>query len=110
MIYKILGQSLSVASTYGTLYIVPSSTQTVCSTLAICNLGVSTTYRVAVKPTGGAVSDVHHIVYNSTLNQYDSVFLTLGITIASTDMILVWAGTSNVSFNLFGTEMAAATT
>ena len=105
-LYKTLGQLNPSATTLTTLYTVPSATQAVCSTLVICNLGVSTTYRIAIRPAGASIDPKHYIVYDSTLNQYDSVFLTLGISLATTDVVSVYAGTANITFNLFGTEIS----
>ena len=104
--YKVLGQSNPAVTTNTNLYTVPAATSTVCSTLCIANLGVSTTFRVAVRPAGAAIANQHYIVYDNPLNQYDTVFLTLGITLAATDIVTVYAGTATVSFSLFGSEIA----
>lgn len=103
--YKVLGQSNPNAATLTTLYTTPAATQAVCSTLSICNLGVSTTYRVAVRPAGASVSNQHYLVFDSALNAGDSILLTLGISLAATDVVSVFAGTANVSFSLFGVEI-----
>lgn len=102
--YKVLGQLNPAAITLSTLYTVPSSTSSVCSTLVICNQGASTTVRVAVRPAGAAIDPKHYIVYDTPLNQCDSLPLTLGISLATTDVVSVYAGTENVSFSLFGAE------
>lgn len=104
--YKVLGQSNPAAATVTTLYTVPSATSTVCSTLVVANLNSSTTFRVAVRPAGATLANSHYIAYDTPINQYDSVFLTLGISLAATDVISVYAGTENVAFNLFGSEIA----
>lgn len=103
--YKVLGQAHPAATTDTTLYTVPSATSAVCSTLSICNLGLSTTYRVAIRPAGASIEDKHYIVYEAAINQYDSVLLTLGVTLAATDVVTVRAATADVSFNLFGSEL-----
>lgn len=103
--YKVLGQSNPSASTLTTLYTVPSSTQTVVSTIGVCNLGVSTTFRIAVRPSGESISNKHYIVYDTSVNANDSFYLTLGISLAATDVVSVFAGTANVAFSLFGTEI-----
>lgn len=103
--YKVLGQINPSATTNTTLYTVPASTSSVCSTLSICNLGASTTYRIAVRPAGAAIENKHYVVYDAAINQYDSVMLTLGITLAATDVVTVYAATANVSFQLFGSEI-----
>jgi hypothetical protein len=103
--YKVLGQSNPAASTLTTLYTVPSATQAVVSTVSICNLGVSTTFRIAVRPAGESISNKHYIVYDTSVNANDSFYLTLGISLAATDVVSVFAGTANVAFSLFGAEI-----
>jgi hypothetical protein len=88
-----------------TLYTVPSATSTVCSTLVICNQGVSTVFRVAVRPAGAALEAKNYLIVDNTINQYDSVFLTLGVSLATSDVVSVYAGATSVSFSLFGSEL-----
>lgn len=103
--YKVLGQVQPAATTPTTLYLTPPYTSTVCSTLTVCNLGTTTTYRIAIRPSGEALAAKHYIIYDATISQYDTVFLTLGVSLSTTDVVTVYAGTSNISFNLFGTEI-----
>lgn len=105
-VYKVLGQIKPAATTATTLYTVPAATSAVCSTLTICNTGTSTTYRIAIRPAGVTLADVHHIVYDAAIEQFNTTFLTLGITLATTDVVTVYAGTANVVFNLFGSEVS----
>jgi hypothetical protein len=88
-----------------TLYTTPALTSTVCSTLVICNQGASTVFRVAVRPAGAALEPKHYLIVDNTISQYDSVFLTLGVSLATTDVVSVYAGATSVSFNLFGSEL-----
>lgn len=104
--YKVLGQSAPSATTNTTLYTVPSATSAVCSTLAICNRGVSTTFRVAVRPAGATLANEHYIVYDSAISSGDAVFLTIGVALATTDVVTVYAGTADLSFSLFGSEVS----
>jgi hypothetical protein len=104
--YKTLGQVAPAATTNTDLYTVPAATSAVCSTLAICNRGASTTFRVAVRPAGASIANQHYIVYDNWVNQYDTVFLTLGVTLAATDVVTVYAGAATLSFSLFGSEIA----
>lgn len=104
-VYKVLGQSNPAATTNTTLYTVPASTSTVVSTLSIANLGVSTTFRVAVRPAAATLANQHYIVYDSAINAGSAVYLTLGISLAATDVVTVLAGTANVAFGLFGSEV-----
>lgn len=104
--YKILGQSSPAANTNTDLYTVPSGTQSVCSTLVICNRDVSTNCRVAIRGGGATLNNSHYIVYDTPIKQLDSMFLTIGVTLNVADVVTVSGGSANLSFNLFGSEIA----
>jgi hypothetical protein len=103
--HKVLGQSNPSATTLTTLYTVPASTQAIASTLSVANLGVSTTFRVAVCPAGATIANQHYLAYDASVNANDSFYLTLGISLAATDVVSVYAGTANLAFSLFGVEV-----
>ena len=105
--YKVLGQSAPSATTATTLYTVPSSTSTVVSTIAVCNrAATAATYRVAIRPAGATLANEHYIAYDSTLAANDSTMITIGVTLAATDVITVYASTANTSFSVFGSEIS----
>ena len=105
--YKVLGQSNPSATTATTLYTVPSATSAVVSTIVICNQAASAaTYRIAVRPAGATLAAVHYVAYDITVGASDSTALTLGITLAATDVITVYASTTTLSFTAFGSEIA----
>jgi len=106
-VYKVLGQSNPSATTATTLYTVPASTSTVVSTITVCNQAASAaTFRVAVRPAGATLTASHYVSYDATVAANDTTALTLGITLATTDVITVYASTATVSFNAFGSEIA----
>jgi hypothetical protein len=105
--YKVLGQSAPSATTNTTLYTVPAETQAVISTLVIANrVTSSATYRIAVRPNGAAIANEHYLAFDVTVGAGDSTTLTLGITLEAADIITVYASSANLSFNLFGSEIA----
>jgi glucose-6-phosphate dehydrogenase assembly protein OpcA len=105
--YKVLGQVNPSATTATTLYTVPSSTQAVVSTIAVSNqAATSATFRVAIRPAGETLAAKHYIAYDSTVAANDSTMLTIGVTLATTDVITVYASSATVSFNAFGSEIA----
>lgn len=104
--YKVLGQVIPSATTATTLYTASTSLGAVASTLTACNQGASTTVRVAVRPAGATLAAQHYIVYDAVVNANDTLFLTIGVSLANTDVVTVYAGTANVSFGLFGTELS----
>lgn len=104
--YKVLGQSAPAATTMTDLYTVPAATSAVASTLTISNTGQNTTtVRVAVRKAGAALSSQQYIVYDIQANPNDTIFLTLGLTLATTDVVSVYTALATVSFNLFGSEI-----
>jgi hypothetical protein len=106
-VYKVLGQSNPSATTNTTLYTVPSLTSAVVSTITICNQASSAaTYRIAVRPAGATVAAQHWVVYGATVAASDTTALTLGVTLATTDVITVYASTATLSFSAFGSEIS----
>jgi hypothetical protein len=104
--YRVLGQSNPSATTLATLYTVPAATSTIVSTLAVANLSASAiTFRVAIRPAGATVANQHYIAYDAAVAANDSVFLTLGVSLAATDVVSVFASSVNVAFSLFGSEI-----
>jgi glucose-6-phosphate dehydrogenase assembly protein OpcA len=106
--YKVLGQSAPSATTATTLYTVPSAKAAIISTLVVANRdSASATFRVSVRPAGAAQANQHYIAYDVSVGANDSTALTLGITMATTDVLTVYASTANLSFNAFGSEVDA---
>ena len=104
MAYKTLGQVAPSATTATTLYTVPAAVAAVCSTLTVCNRGTAGTYRVAVRPVGATLANEHYLTYDSAIAANTTDLLTIGITVATTDVVTVYASSANFSFSLFGNE------
>ena len=105
--YKVLGQSNPSATTNTTLYTVPSATATVVSSISICNLASSSaTYRIAVRPAGAAIANQHYLAYDVTVGAADTTVLTVGLTLATTDVITVYGSTANLVFHAYGSEIS----
>ena len=105
--YKILAQSAPAATTENNLYTVPAATSAIISTLTVANRGTDlATYRVYVAIAGAATTNAQYLVYDANLAGNASVALTLGITLAATDVLRVYASSANFSFNAFGTQLS----
>lgn len=105
--YKVLGQIVPSASTTTTLYTVPSATQTIVSTISVCNQNsTAAVYRIAVRPAGATLDPKHYVVYGATVPGIDTTMLTVGLTLAATDVLSIWSSAANVSFNVYGSEIA----
>ena len=106
-VYKILGQSSPSATTSTDLYTVPPATSAVCSSVSICNRGSSqTTFRVSISQGGAAITNKDYLYYDVTLAGNDTFIATIGVTLAATDKIRVYAGNANLSFQVWGTEIS----
>ena len=100
MAKKVLGQLNPSATTATTLYTVPSAKSAVVSSLTICNqTATAATFRVAVRPAGATLAALHYVAYDVTVGASDTTALTLGITLATTDVITVYASTATLSFH-----------
>lgn len=105
--YKVLGQSNPSATTATTLYTVPATTQTIVSTITVCNQAATAgTYRIAVRPDGAALAAQHYVAYDISLPANTSDTLTLGLTLGDTDVVTVYASSANFSFNAYGSELS----
>lgn len=108
--YKVLGRIAAAATTEEALYTVPAATEAVVSSIVIANRSASTrSYRIAIKPTAATtLADSHYIAYDVVMAANDSVALTLGITLAATNSISVYASNaSSLTFQAFGSEITA---
>ena len=102
---KVLGQSNPSATTATTLYTVPSSTSTVVSTLSVCNRSATaTTFRIAIRPAGATLDNAHYLYYDVAIPGNDSFLATVGLSLATTDVITVYAGAATLTFTAFGQE------
>lgn len=105
--YKVLAQLAPSATTATTLYTVGSGKSAVISTLVVANrANTAASYRIAVRPAGATLANEHYMAYDVTVGANDSTTLTLGITLAATDVVTVYASTANLSFSAFGSEIA----
>jgi glucose-6-phosphate dehydrogenase assembly protein OpcA len=105
--YKVLGQLAPSATTLTTLYTVPAATSAVVSTIAVTNrAATAATFRIAIRVAGAAIANEDYIAYDSTVAANDTTAFTIGVTLAATDVLSVYASTANLSFNAFGSEIS----
>ena len=104
--FKVLGQVATSITTEADLYTVPASTSTVISTIIVCNRSATpATFRISISLTGGATADKDYLYYDVAIGSNDTFASTIGITLATTDKVRVYASTANLSFSLFGQEI-----
>lgn len=108
---KILGQSNPSATTVTTLYTVPSSKEAVISTISVANLtATAATFRLILQPSADVSATIlnkQYLAYDITLGASDSTVITIGLTLATGDVIKVYGSTANIAFQAFGDEATA---
>jgi glucose-6-phosphate dehydrogenase assembly protein OpcA len=105
MAKKVLGQVNPSATTLTTLYTVPSAKEAVVSSISVANLtATAATFRLAVRPAGASISNEHYLGYDITVGASDTTIITVGLTLATTDVLSVYASTADVAFQAFGDE------
>lgn len=104
--YKILGQASPAGTTATDLYTVGSGKSAVVSTLSITNLtALAATGRVYIRVAGASASTANALVYDATFAPNSVTALTVGITLAATDVITIQSNTgSALTFMAFGQE------
>lgn len=105
--YKTLAQVAPVAATLTTLYTVPAATNTVVSTITVCNTGAAaTTFRLSVAVAALADTIKQYIFYDVPIGSKETQTYTLGVTLAATDLLRCYAVLATCSFSVFGVELS----
>lgn len=108
-VYKVLGQDAPVGNVLTDIYTVPATTSTVVSSIIVANRGPDlAVFRVAISPMGAAIANQHYLYYDIALDGNDTFIATIGLTLATTDVVRVRAsglGGDDLTFQLFGSEL-----
>lgn len=104
--YKVLGQSAPSAATLTTAYTVPGSTSAIISSITVCNRSATpTSFRIAILPGGGTVTDPDYIYYDLPIDGNDTFVATIGATVETASLVQVYNTLATCSFNVYGSEI-----
>ena len=104
--YKVLGQTNPSEATLTDSYTVPASTSAVVSTITVANRSsVATSFRVSVAVAGAADDNKQYLYFDLAIAGNDTFAATLGISLAATDVVRVYATLATLSFSVFGLEI-----
>lgn len=104
--YKILGQSNPAATTSTDLYTVPALSSAVVSTIIVCNQAATdATFRISTAVAGLALTAKQYLAYDITVPGNGLYAFTIGVGLATTDVIRVYASSATCSFSAFGTVL-----
>jgi hypothetical protein len=107
-VYKVLGQAAPANTSNANLYTVPASTSAIVSTLVIANTTATAALaEVYVRIAGAAAATSNAILYDTSIPANSTATFTLGMTLATTDIITIQTGTANaLTFTAFGSEIS----
>ena len=108
--YKILGQIQTTANVLTTIYTVPAATNTMISTITICNQSPNTvSINVAANVSGSAVTTRNFIVSGYSLGAAETLVLeprvSLNVGSILSANVTGANASSNISINAFGVEI-----
>lgn len=105
-VLKNLGQANPAVATLTDIYTVPSATSTVVSSIIVANRSATaTSFRISVAVSGIADEFKQYLYYDITIQGNDTFAANLGVTLAATDVVRVYATLATLSFNVFGSEV-----
>ena len=110
--YKILGQTLPTANLLSNVYVVPTSTSAIVSTITICNQSsANANVDIMIRPINETLANKHYLVKGVTIPRADTMILSPGVTLNASVIVAVnnavasGETAANVSFNIFGVEL-----
>lgn len=107
-VYRVLGQLNPSAAALTDIYLVLQPVRSaILSSINVCNRSATpTTYRIAIRKGGLAISNEMYIAYDAPIAANDTVSFNIGISLAQGDIVSVYATLATLSFNIFGLENA----
>jgi hypothetical protein len=104
---KVLAQSAPSATSLTDAYTCGSSDGAVVSSLTVCNRSATqTSFRISVAIAGAGDANAQYLYYDVIIPGNDTFIATVGITLADTDVIRVYATLATLSFQFFGVELS----
>lgn len=107
--FLILDQTVPAAATLTDAYTVPAATSAVVSSIVVCNWSTTaTSFRITAAPAGAADATSHRLYWDVPIpgSADGSPFTaTIGATLATTDVIRVYATLATLTFTVFGSQV-----
>jgi len=104
--YKVLGQARPASTTDADLYTNPAGGQAIVSTIAVANTeSTDDTFRIYIRQDGATAGTGNALAYDTPAKANTTTTLTLGVTIDAADVITVYSGSGNLTFQAFGLEI-----
>lgn len=103
---KCLAQTNPSAATLTDSYTVPAVTSATISSIVVANRSATpTSFRISIAVGGAADNNKQYLYYDVVIPANDTFVSTTGVTLATTDVVRVYATLATLSFNIFGVEI-----
>lgn len=104
--FKVLSQTNPSAATLTDAYTVPAATSTVVSSIVVANRSATgTSFRISVAVAGVADNNKQYTHYDVAIGGNDTYIATIGLSLATTDVLRVYAALATLSFTATGLEV-----
>lgn len=104
--FKILGQAALAATTLTDVYTVPAATSASISSVIVCNRGATaTTFRISLAIAGAGDATAQYLYFDTPIEANDTFIATIGVTLATTDVLRAFAGNTSLSVNVVGVQI-----
>lgn len=106
--YKILGQARPADTSNTDLYVVPSATEAIVSTIVVCNTtGTDATFRIFVRDGGAVAGAGNAVAFDAPIGANSQAAFTLGLTLSATDVLTVRSSVGDaITYSAFGSELS----
>lgn len=106
--YKTLGQAAPTDTNNADIYTVPASTQTIVSSIVVCNTTTSpATFRIFQRINGATAAASNAVAYDTTLAANSTAIIENKLTIDAADVLTVRSSVANaLTFTVNGSEIA----
>lgn len=104
---KILAQVDLTTTALTDVYTVPGATSATISSILVCNrTGSAVTFRISFAPAGAVDATSQYGYYDVSVSDADTVGLTIGVTLATTDVLRAKASTADaLTIQVFGVQI-----
>ena len=94
------------AATLTDMYTVTTGKDAVISSITVANRSATaTSFRISVASKGTADNDTQYLYYDIPIAGNETFVATIGLALASTDVVRVYATLATLTFQLYGVEM-----
>lgn len=103
---KVLAQTKPSATTLTDSYTVGAATSTAISSVVVCNQSATaTSFRISIAVAGAADTTKQYLYFDVPIAGNDTFIATIGIGLATTDVLRVYNTLATLSFNVLGVEI-----